>query len=187
VNSAGAVHIVDSEISGFKAGVAVVPTSGSPRVVVANSHIHNNGIGVFSGPAAAAVGNIITTVRNNVIADNTCGVVASSAGPAGNPDVALGECGAQTGLGFNKTTNVEIFHNGIHQNVDGVFARGASALAMVAYNEITANSSFGMHRLDTATIRTYTPATNVIDDNTASDAPNSTVAQVKRKHAKRGR
>jgi hypothetical protein len=187
VLGAGSVHIVDAEIYGFKAGVAVVPTSGSPRVVVANSHIHNNGIGVFSGPAAAAVGNIITTVRNNVIADNTCGVVASSVGPAGNPDVGAGECGSAAGLGFNKVTNVEIFHNGIHQNAEGVHARGASALAMVAYNEITGNSSFGMHRLDTATLRTYTPATNVIDDNAATDAPNSTVAQVKKHARKRGK
>lgn len=187
VLQAASVHIVDAEVYGFKAGVCVVPNSGSPRVVVANSHIHNNGIGVWSGPGSASVGNVITTVRNNTIADNTCGVVASSVGPAGNPDVASGECGSAAGLGFNKVTNVEIFHNGIHQNGEGVHARGASALAMVAYNEITANATFGMHRLDTATLRVYTPATNVIDDNAASDAPNSTLPLVKKKHAKRGR
>jgi hypothetical protein len=188
VLGAASVHIIDSEIYGFKAGVAVVPNTGSPRVVVANSHIHNNGIGVFSGPAAAAVGNIITTVRNNVIADNTCGVVASSVGPdASTPDVASGECGSAAGLGFNKVTNVEIFHNGIHQNGEGVHARGASALAMVAYNEITGNSAFGMHKLDTATLRVYSPATNVIDDNANTDTPNSTVPQVKKHARKRGK
>src|SRR5207237_6880560 len=101
VLSAASVHILDSEIYGFKAGVAVVPSGGSPRVVVANSHIHNNGIGVWSGPGSASVGNVITTVRNNIIADNSCGVVTSSVGPAGNPDTAAGECGSAAGVGFN--------------------------------------------------------------------------------------
>ena len=40
--------------------------------------------------------------------------------------------------------------------------------------EITGNFNFGLRRLDTSVIRTFTPASHVLTDNAASDAPNST-------------
>src|SRR3954469_16827126 len=48
VLGAARVAILDSEIYQFQDGVAVVPTTGSTRVVLARNHIHNNGIGVIT-------------------------------------------------------------------------------------------------------------------------------------------
>src|SRR5688572_24129330 len=42
VLSAGRVNIVNNEIYRFKAGVAVVPTSASTRVMIKNNHIYDN-------------------------------------------------------------------------------------------------------------------------------------------------
>src|SRR4051812_30862599 len=49
------VHVIDSEVTRFKTGIASIPGQNGPfspmtRVVVADSHIHDNGVGVFSGP-----------------------------------------------------------------------------------------------------------------------------------------
>jgi hypothetical protein len=181
VLSAASVHVLDSEVSGFKTGIAVVSSS-TAHLVVFNTHVHDNGIGVFSGPGTAGATATVTTLRNDVIADNTCGIVTASSGAsASTPDPAVSECGSSPGPGLNKTTVSEIFHTGIHDNGFGVYARGATALAEIAYNEITDNSTFGLRRLDSATIRTFgPPATNVIEQNTATDAPNSTFPLTKR-------
>jgi hypothetical protein len=184
VTGAASVHIVDSEISGFKTGVWVSP-GGSPtvtsmRVVVANSHIHDNGIGLYNGPLAGYGEYSSLTARNNLIADNGCGVVTSSAGSSAlPPDANVSECGAQASQFFNVTAVTGIFGNGIYDNGEGVFVRGTRALAQVAYNRITGND-LGMHRLDSGTLQTYTPATNVIVNNAATDPPNSVIAQTKR-------
>src|SRR5256714_8966669 len=91
--SAATVQVLDSEIYRFKTGIANVPTT-TTRVMVANNHIHDNGIGVFTGPASAAPGGVITTLRNNIIDDNGCAVSNDSAGPnASTPDVTVSECG----------------------------------------------------------------------------------------------
>jgi copper-binding protein NosD len=186
VLSAANVHVIDSEIYRFKTGVDVAPTSANTRVVVANTHIHDNQVGVVTAPAGAGVSAVVTTLRNNLIAANGCGVGVSSAGTnATTPDNTGNGCGLAAPPGFAKPTFAEIYHNGIHDNNVGVLTRGTGT-AEIAYNEITDNSVFGLHRLDTSTIRTFTPATNVITGNTASDAPNSTVAQTKRQ-AKRYR
>jgi Periplasmic copper-binding protein (NosD) len=179
VLQAANVHIIDSEIYRFKTGVDVNPTS-TAKVVVADSHIHDNGVGVVSAPAGAGVGFIVTTLRNNLIANNGCGIgVSSAATNASTPDNTGNGCGVAAPPGFAKTTVDEIYHNGIYDNNIGVLTRGTGT-AEIAYNEITDNSVFGLHRLDTSTIRTFTPATNVITGNAASDAPNSTVGLTKR-------
>src|SRR4051795_4713182 len=50
VLSAKSVHVLDSEIYRFKAGITIAPTSASTSVVVKGNHIHNNGIGVINAP-----------------------------------------------------------------------------------------------------------------------------------------
>src|SRR3954454_4212048 len=50
VLGAKAVHIIDTEIYRFKAAIDVAPTTANTRVVVANSHIHNNDLGVVNAP-----------------------------------------------------------------------------------------------------------------------------------------
>src|SRR3954462_2891306 len=49
VLSAAVVHIFDSEIYKFKAGVAVVTTSNA-KVYISRSEIHDNGVGVINAP-----------------------------------------------------------------------------------------------------------------------------------------
>jgi hypothetical protein len=187
VVQAASVHILDSEISRFKTGVWVGGSSSTVRVLVANSHIHDNGIGVFTGPRSDTVDAVVATLHDNVIADNGCGVVTSSAGAStSTPDASASECGSAAAPGHNRTAVASIFGNGIYDNGEGVHVRGQNAFALVAYNQITGNTAFGMHRLDSGTLETYTPATNVIANNAASDPPNSFVAQTKRQ-AKRNR
>jgi hypothetical protein len=190
---AATVHILDSEITRFQAGIASLPGlnppfTATPRLLVAGSHIHDNGVGVTTGPASTGPDAVITTVRNNLIADNGCGVVTDSYGVDAPPSGDFGplECDAYFDLGISVPTTTSIFGNGIYDNGEGVFVRGPDAVALVAYNRIAGNSVFGMHTLDSGTLQTFTPATNVIVNNAATDPPNSVVAQTKRQ-AKRNR
>jgi hypothetical protein len=194
VLSAASVHITDSEIYRFKTGVQANLSGGnrdvSGRVVVANSHIHDNDIGIYNSPGfyMGFDGFTSLTARNNLIADNDCGIVTSSTLPSTTPpDTSSAMCGVPFEAGgFNRTTVTSIFGNGIYDNEQGVFVEHPDALALVAYNRIASNSVFGMRRLDSATLQTFTPATNVIVNNAATDPPNSVVAQTKRQ-AKRNR
>jgi hypothetical protein len=181
VLSAKTVHIFDSEIYRFKAGVSVQPTSAQTRVLLKNNHIHDNGVGVFNGPGNNTITFTSVTLRHNDIEDNTCGAATSSFGAnASTPDANV-DCGsAGSGSGINKTAVTAAYHNGISDNGTGVFARGSLAAVEIAYNDITGNSSFGLRRLDSSTIRTFTPATNVISNNGASDATNASSPLTKR-------
>jgi hypothetical protein len=180
VLSAKTVHIIDSEITRFQAGVAIVPTSPQTRVVVARNHIHDNGVGVINAPGNNTITFSAAVLRHNDIEDNTCGSVTGAFGAnASTPNASI-ECGAATAAtGINKVVVTSLFHNGIHDNGFGVFARGALATAEIAWNEVTGNSSFGLRRIDASTIRTFTPASNVISNNGASDAPNATLGMAK--------
>jgi hypothetical protein len=178
VLSARSVHILDSEIYRFQDGVVVSPTSASTNVVISNTHIHDNGNGVVSAPTATST-FVTTTVRGSLIADNTCGLsVASTATNASTPTTT--DCGTAVAPGNNKVSTLSAFNNGIHDNGTGGFSRGGLSFLEIARNEISGNSAFGVHRVDAGTIRTFTPASNVITNNAASDAPNSSVPMTKR-------
>src|SRR4051794_18195713 len=188
VLSAARVNVFDSEIYQFKAGVAIVPTSSQTRVVLKNNHIHNNGVGVFNGPGNNLISFTSATLRWNDIQDNTCGVATSSFGANASTPDANTDCGAAgVGSGIGKTAVTRIYHTGVNDNGFGVFARGSLATAEIAWDEVTGNSSFGLRRLDSSTIRTLTPATNVISDNAASDTTNASVALTKRAAKARAR
>jgi hypothetical protein len=58
-------------------------------------------------------------------------------------------------------------------------------LAEIGNDEITGNFTFGLHRVDSGVIRTTSPATNVVSNNAASDAPNATTTLQKRHGKKR--
>jgi hypothetical protein len=179
VLSAKSVHILDSEIYRFQAGIAIVPTSAQTRVLVARSHIHDNGVGVLNAPGNNLITFTAAVLRNNEIADNTCGSVTSSNGAnASTPNANL-DCGAAAAGAISKTAVTSLFGNGIHDNGFGVFTRGSAATAEIARNEISGNFTFGLRRLDTSIIRTFTPASNVITNNAASDAPNATLGMTK--------
>jgi hypothetical protein len=68
-----------------------------------------------------------------------------------------------------------------------VFSRGSGAVAELAYNEVTGNSAFGLRRVDTGHIKTFTPATNAISNNAASDAPDQSGPLTKRRAKAIGR
>src|SRR4051794_3275546 len=181
VLSAARVNIIDNEIYRFKDGIAVVPTSAQTRVVIKGNHIHDNGVGVINAPGNNLITFTSTTLRYNDIQDNTCGVSTSSFGAnASTPDATV-DCGAAgSGSGISKTAVSHLYHNGINDNATGVFVRGSLGTAEIAFNDVSGSSSFGLHRVDSAVIRTLTPATNAISDNAASDAPNATTALTKR-------
>jgi hypothetical protein len=178
--SAARVDLIDNEIYRFRAGVVMAPTSATTRLYARGNHIHNNGIGVINAPGSAAVNFTSATLKDNDIVDNTCGVVTSSFGTnASTPDAAT-NCGTAAAGAINDIAVTSLFRNAVSQNGFGVFARGSLATAEISGNEVTGNSSFGLRRLDSATIRTFTPATNVISDNAASDTTNASVALQKR-------
>jgi hypothetical protein len=181
VISARQVNLIDNEIYRFQAGVNINPTSAQTSVVLKGNHIHDNGIGVINTPGSNAITATSATLRYNDIQDNTCGVVVSSFGANGSTPAAATNCGTNTSAsGINKTAIVDIFHNGVNLNGFGVFSRGGSAAANIAYSEVTANGNFGLRRLDGGLINTFSPATNVINNNAATDAPSGTVPLTKR-------
>ncbi|HEY0633511.1 MAG TPA: hypothetical protein VGC98_15750 [Thermoleophilaceae bacterium] len=185
VLAARKVRVFDSEIYRFQAGVDVAPTSAQTSVVLKNNHIHDNGVGVITAPGNNAISFVTTTLRYNDVQDNTCGVVTSSFGTNASTPNANTDCGAGTSATLiNKTAVTEMYHNGVNDNGFGVFTRGSSATAEIAYNDITGNSSFGLRHIDSSTIKTFTPATNAISGNAASDATNGSTPLQKR-HAKR--
>jgi hypothetical protein len=79
-----------------------------------------------------------------------------------------------------------MYHNGINFNLFGVFSRGGSATSAMGWNDITNNDSFGIHSVDSGILKTYTPATNVIDGNGADDPTNAS-APLKKQALKRAR
>jgi hypothetical protein len=154
--------------------------------VIADSHIHENGAGVINGPANNAISATSVTVRNTDLQDNECGAAVSSFGLTGAAPTSANDCGTSTSAsGINKPAIMDLFHDGINYNGIGVYSRGgASSTAEIAWDEITANTVFGLHRVDAGAIRTFTaPATNVISNNAASDAP-STSAPLAKRHLK---
>jgi hypothetical protein len=178
VLSAAVVNVKDSEIHRFKDGIAVVPTSPNTRVLLKNNNVHNNDIGVFNAPGSNSITSSTVTMRQNDIFDNTCGAVTNAFGSNGStPSVDTSLCGtAASTSGINKPAVIRAYHNVITSNAIGLFAQGANARISIAYNEITGNPGFGLHRVAGAIIRTFTPGTNVVEDNGFDDRPNETVS-----------
>ena len=172
--SAGKVTILNNEIYRFRAGVASVPTSATTRVVMLNNVIHDNGVGVFHAPGNNLITNTVLTARHNTIFDNKCGVASGAFGAnASTPDAAQ-NCGTAAAGAINKVTTTRLYRNGIHDNEFGVLGRGGNSTTDLAHNEVTGNTTFGLRRLDTSTMRTTSEATNLIV-NSSDDAPNGTL------------
>jgi hypothetical protein len=178
--SAKNVQILDTEIYGFVgAGVDVNP-AGSIQVLVKNAHIHNTGIAVLNAPQVGT-GFTTTRVRYSDIEDNTCGLSSTSTGQDASTPSPANNCGTISAPGNNKPATISAFHNGISSNGTGVLARGGLGVVELAYSDVTANSTFGLHRIDSGTLRTFTPATNVVSNNFQSDTFNSSVPLQKKK------
>jgi hypothetical protein len=179
VLQAGQVNIMDNEIYRFKAGIVVAPTA-SAKVVVVRNHIHENGIGLINAPGSNAIGFTSVVMRDNDVQDNTCGVVSGAFGTNGStPDAAV-NCGTAASAGIDRPTITAVYHSGLNLNGFGLFSRGGNSSAEIAWDEITSNTSFGVRRLDGGHVRTFTPATNVISNNAATDAPDQSTPLAKR-------
>jgi hypothetical protein len=78
--AAAAVHIQHCNISQFQTGnasaVRVVTTSGSPKIYITDSYIHDNGLGGVGGGviSGATGGSALITVYNTKIENNTQGL-----------------------------------------------------------------------------------------------------------------
>jgi hypothetical protein len=170
VLQARAVQIRRTDISRMQAGVAVVPnTANSTRVTISDSHVYDNGVGVFNGPSVATSPFAVTVVRRSTIAENTCGVATSSTGPNATTPNANTDCGTAAPGPLNQIAAVELFDSGIHDNGTGVYSRGALGLVDLSENYITGHSAFGLRSVDGGRLRSF--STNAIVNNTASDAP----------------
>jgi hypothetical protein len=175
--SAKHVIIRRNEIYRFKAGIASVPTSSQTRVVVKDNLIHDNGVGIINTPGNNLISFTAMSVSDNLIVDNTCGVVVGAFGANASTPDANTNCGTAASGAIDKTAVTSLFDNKIHDNGIGVLSRGTNATAEIAGNRISGNFQFGLRRLDLGAIRTFTPASNVITNNAASDAPSATSNQ----------
>jgi hypothetical protein len=186
VLGAKSVHIIDSEVYQFKAGITAQPTTANTRVVVRNTHIHNNTIGTLAAPGNGTATPTIMTLRDNLIADNTCGSVVSSFGANASTPVGATDCGAAgSGSGINVLTHVHAYKNGFYDNGTAVFARGVNSTFEIGDNEITSNG-IGLQRIDSGVIKSF--GNNMVIDNGSTMAPNSgTPDPFTKRHGKRGR
>lgn len=173
VISAGRVNIVNSEIFRFRVGVAVIPTSAATRVVLRNNHIYDNGIGVFNAPGSSTITGTVVTARENLINDNVCGVSSGAFGANASTPTTT-DCGTAAFSAIDEPTGTRLWRNAIHDNDFGVFGRGGNSTTELGHNEVTGNTSFGLRRIDSAVMRSTSPATNVFS-NPNTDAPNGAV------------
>ncbi|MFL5780332.1 MAG: right-handed parallel beta-helix repeat-containing protein [Thermoleophilaceae bacterium] len=181
VLSAKTVQVFDSEIYRFQAGIDVNPSANSVRVLVKNTHIHDNGVGVINAPGSNSVGFATTTLRHNDITDNTCGAATGAFGTNASTPQAATDCGTATAAsGVSKVATIDAVHNGFNDNGTGVFARGTLGIFEIAYNDITGNSAFGIHRIESSTVRGTTPGTNFVSNNAANDGTNASSTLAKR-------
>ena len=172
--SAKHVIIRNVEIYRFKAGIVAAPTSAQTRVNVVDSLIHDNGIGALNAPGNNLITFTTMTLKRNVIADNTCGVVVGSGGTNASTPTTT-DCGVNLPGAISRTTVTSLFRNAIIDNPTGVTSRGSQATAELANNEVSGSSTLGLDTRDTGTLRTFTPATNIITNNAGSDAFTATV------------
>ena len=173
VLSARSVHIIDSEVYRFKAGISLQSTVANSKVIVDGSHIHDNGIGVFNGAGNNAATPSTITLRNNIIAENTCNVVASAFGAnASTPDPST-NCGTATAAtGILTGARINAFDNliGDADNI-GILSRGNTAIVRIGGNIIT-NNAVSMLSLNTGAIKSFQD--NYIDGNAATNPPTAT-------------
>jgi hypothetical protein len=184
VQSARSVHVIDSEVYQFKAGISVQSTVPTTNVFVWHSHIHNNTVGVFNGPANGTVTSSFVTLRDDAVVDNTCDAVTSSFGPNGSTIDGNTNCGSATSAsGFNVKSVISAFHSSFNDATNtGVLSRGSQAVFRLGDNDVTGNQ-IGLSPLDGAVIKSF--GDNHIDGNTSTSPPTATVMPTKRAAKKR--
>ena len=163
--SAKAVRVMDSEIYGFtRDGIDHEPSTNPAKLGVYNTHIHdNNGVGVMVAPPSTGVGK--ATVKNSIIEDNACSLVATTFGPdpAFNFASNCGTSGSGSGISGRGTINA--YNNVLTDNVgNAILARGDKGTVRFGDNVIT-NSTTGAQALDGAAVA-FSYADNYFGGNT---------------------
>lgn len=180
VLSAGKVRVENSHIYRFRAGIVFAPTSADTRLIVNNTTIYDNGVGIISSPrtAPASTGAGDVLVENSRVEGNTCGVVVTDRGTnASTPNAAI-DCGAAAS-GTAVSARLSIFSSSISQNSGrGLVADGGSARATIG-DDIIAGNGIGLQTLNGGVINSL--GSNAIYDNGTDGAPtqeNSTLGRV---------
>jgi hypothetical protein len=138
---------------------------------------------VFDAPGSAGGTAPITTLKNNLIADNGCGASVGAFGAnASTPTVT--DCGTSASAGLNTTAQILAYRNDFFDNGTAVFARGAQSFFSIGDNEIVANT-VGLARLDAGVIKSF--GNNMVTDNGSSAAPNGPNDTFTKRHNKRNR
>lgn len=170
VLQARSVQIRRTDISRTQVGVAVVPnTASATRVTIHDGYIHDNGVGVFVGPSVSTSPFAATVVRRSVITENTCGLVATGTGPNAATPNASTDCGTAAPGAVSSVSGVELLDTAVSYNGTGVYARGGAATVSLSDNTVNGNNVFGLRRVDGGQLTSF--GSNVITNNTASDAP----------------
>ena len=139
VLSAASVKVLDSEVYGFTGwGIASVPTGALSKLIVHNTHIHDNA----SAGVMVSVGNNLglgrAAIRRNQIDDNGCGIAASSVGTNSSSGNG-GNCGiGSTTSGISAAVAVNAMDNDISDSAaNGVVSNGSLSTVRVGRNTIT--------------------------------------------------
>jgi hypothetical protein len=176
VLQARTVRVLDSQIFGFTRNAIDIENSNSGlSVIVARNDLHDNtGAGVMVAPTLSSA-TAKVTVRDNLIHENGCGVVAAQ----GTVDPAFNfaaNCGVRDPAvsGINAFAIVNSFENTIadHTTV-GVFSRGAQATNRIGLNQITGNLSHGILGVNGGQILSF--QNNLITGNVTNGVPTGTI------------
>jgi hypothetical protein len=176
------VRVKDVNVYGFtQSAVVFASSTAGSHGLVANSELADNGgDGVYVGPPTGTTS--LVTVRNTLIDNDQCGIVATSHSP-GSPTGVGSNCGANFSLNSG-TAKLSAFGNSITNNVlnngIGAFAAGPNGLIRLGDNEITDNLT-GILALDTGAAGGITSfGDNYITGNTTADGtPTRTISRSK--------
>src|SRR5215217_1157620 len=139
VQGAGTVRLVDSTITRYRSGITFVPTTSNTELVVEDSEIFDNGIGIIGAPGNGTATGLRTLVERTNIESNICGVVVTSRGTNGTNPAAASNCGG--GTADLNGIRMSVFDSSIAGNTTGLFADGSGAEAAVAGDVITQNGT----------------------------------------------
>jgi hypothetical protein len=126
---------------------------------------------------------VITTLRNNLIADNVCGASVSSTGPNASTPTTT-DCGTAAAPGFNGVSHLLAFGNGFYDNGTGLLARGGNSRLQIGNNDISTNA-VGLARLDSGFIKSF--GNNQLIDNGSTIVPNAPNDTFTKRKGKRSR
>lgn len=173
--AARSVRVENTDIYRFRSGISLVPTTQNTSLVVNESRIFENGIGIIHAPVvgadAASSGRADALIEHSRIEHNTCGVVVTSRGAnASTPNPATA-CGAGTGTPMQPARLGLMSSSVAYNEAGGLVADGSGATATFGRNTITGNGT-GLQALNSGVLRSL--GDNAVFDNTTDGEPTET-------------